>query len=249
MVCVSTVARRGDRHGDHRPVRPQGAQRPRTEASGAKEDKSVSELSDENPAGRYPYRLENDPDTPRNAGRDWSEGGTDNQALTLEPPHDTPVSTGRGEVEAAAAADAARRNSPAERDVTPGGSSGASRRARRGPVGTEPMDRRITIRLTRSERVAIEQRARVLRVKASAWARAAMLDALDARRDYLGALEQAATAAPDPSLADAVAQLRRVGVNLNQLLRRGAAVDVDLLDEVQGRVDDVRAVLGDRTAP
>lgn len=109
------------------------------------------------------------------------------------------------------------------------------------------MDSRITIRMTGSERVAVEKRASVLRVKPSTWARAAMLDALDTRRDLLGHLEQA-SAVPDPSLADAVEQLRRVGVNLNQVLRRKETPDEVLIYDVGSRVDEVRAALGDRTA-
>lgn len=49
------------------------------------------------------------------------------------------------------------------------------------------------------------------------------------------------------SLVPAVEQLRRVGVNLNQALRKGAAVDDSLLHEVMVTVDEVRASLGDRT--
>ena len=49
------------------------------------------------------------------------------------------------------------------------------------------------------------------------------------------------------SLVPAVEQLRRVGVNLSQALRKGAAVNDSLLHEVMVAVDEVRASLGDRT--
>lgn len=74
-----------------------------------------------------------------------------------------------------------------------------------------------------------------------------MLDALDARRDGVGQMVAAASATPSPELAAAVEQLRRVGVNLNQALRRGAAADEDLLHAVIDAVDEVRGELGDRT--
>ncbi|MDN6380500.1 MAG: hypothetical protein L0K10_16400 [Brevibacterium aurantiacum] len=59
-------------------------------------------------------------------------------------------------------------------------------------------------------------------------------------------MEAAAAMAPSPELAAAVEQLRRVGVNLNQVLRRGGAVDDRLLGAVLGAVDEVRSRLGDR---
>ncbi|MGO2663961.1 plasmid mobilization protein [Mycetocola reblochoni] len=105
------------------------------------------------------------------------------------------------------------------------------------------MDVRFTVR----ERAAIRDRARSLGVRPSAWGRAVMLDALDPR---LGRVEKLSRlpAAPQPELARAVEQLRRVGVNLNQVKRAGSAVDDDLLLKVLGVVDEVRASLGDRTA-
>ena len=96
---------------------------------------------------------------------------------------------------------------------------------------------------------AADGRAHVLGVKPSAWARAVMLDALDSRSAKVAQLESNAgtkEAAPT-SLVPAVEQLRRVGVNLNQALRKGAAVDDGLLHEVMVAVDEVRASLGDRT--
>ncbi|NLG55801.1 MAG: hypothetical protein GX542_09175 [Rhodococcus sp.] len=106
----------------------------------------------------------------------------------------------------------------------------------------------LDVRLTTAEREAIRDRARVLSVKPSAWARAVMLDALDQRHALEAAMQQTARETPTPELAEAVEQLRRVGVNLNQTLRKGQAVDTSLLRAVLGAVSEVRAALGDRTA-
>ncbi len=107
----------------------------------------------------------------------------------------------------------------------------------------------LDVRLTVADRDAIRRRAHVLGVKPSAWGRAVMLDALDAasRVGQLENMHQASVATPQPALATAVEQLRRVGVNLNQALRKAAAVDDVLLREVMAAVDEVRASLGDRT--
>lgn len=111
----------------------------------------------------------------------------------------------------------------------------------------------LDVRLTETEREAIRSRARVLGVKPSAWARGAIFDALDARRDEVSRMHLAALASPQPELATAVEQLRKVGRNLNQALRAVhsgdvSAVDEDLLRQVQIAVDDVRASFGDRTS-
>jgi hypothetical protein len=111
----------------------------------------------------------------------------------------------------------------------------------------------LDVRLTETEREAIRLRAHVLGVKPSAWVRGVVLDALDARRDEVSRMHLAAQGSPQPELATAVEQLRRVGQNLNQVLRAAhsgdvLAVDGDLLREVQVSVDEVRASLGDRTA-
>lgn len=105
----------------------------------------------------------------------------------------------------------------------------------------------LDVRLTKGEREKIRARARVLGVKPSAWARAVMFDALDARNDFVASITTAATTAPDPALAGAVEQLRRVGVNLNTTLRKGQTVDAGLLRTVSDAVSEVRASLGDRT--
>ncbi|WP_425454349.1 plasmid mobilization protein [Luteococcus japonicus] len=183
-------------------------------------------MSDKNPAGRLPYAPENEPDSPSSAGRDRSEGGAEDPALSAEQHHDSQVNTGRG---------AAQRAGSAEVPVEP-------RNSRRREVSLD-------VRLTVADRNAIRHRARVLGVKPSAWGRAVMLDALDSRSSKVERLESSAgekEAAP-PSLVRAVEQLRRVGVNLNQALRKGAAVDDGLLHEVMAAVDEVRASLGDRT--
>lgn len=111
----------------------------------------------------------------------------------------------------------------------------------------------LDVRLTETEREAIRRRAQVLGVKPSAWVRGVVLDALDARRDEVSRMHLAALASPQPELATAVEQLRRVGQNLNQALRAAnggdlSGLDAGLLRQVLGAVDNVRASLGDRTA-
>lgn len=106
----------------------------------------------------------------------------------------------------------------------------------------------IDVRVTKAEREAVRRRARRLGVKPSKWVRTVILDALDSRRDGLGHLEVAAASTPSPELGQAVEQVRRIGINLNQAVRRGGALDDDLLREVMESMDAVRAQLGDRTA-
>lgn len=210
-----------------RPGSPSPAGSEATEDEGQRyvEDKSGSELSDRYPAGRLPYPSEYEPDTRSSAGRDRAERGTEDQALTAAPQHDTPVDTGRAEAEQTVPADG-----PVER-----------RNSRRREVSLD-------VRLTRTDRDAIWQRARVLGVKPSAWGRAVMLDALDARSSKVEHLESSAVpAGVSETVGPAVEQLRRVGVNLNQALRKRAVVDDDLLRAVLGAVNELRAVLGDRT--
>jgi len=105
----------------------------------------------------------------------------------------------------------------------------------------------LDVRLTKAEREKIRARARVLGVKPSAWARAVIFDALDTRNDFVVSMTKTTTATPDPALAGAVEQLRRVGVNLNTALRKGQTVDAGLLRTVSDAVSEVRASLGDRT--
>jgi len=106
----------------------------------------------------------------------------------------------------------------------------------------------LDVRLSKTEREAIRARARILGAKPSAWARAVMLDALDQRHALEAAMQQTARETPNPELAGAVEQLRRVGVNLNQVLRKGQTVDAGLLRAVFDAVTEVRTALGDRTA-
>lgn len=105
----------------------------------------------------------------------------------------------------------------------------------------------LDVRLTTAEREAIRARARVLGAKPSAWGRAVMLDALDTRGTREAVMQQTAHEIPNPELAGAVEQLRHVGINLNQVLRKGQTVDAGPLRAVFDAVNDVRAALGDRT--
>ncbi|MDY3679590.1 MAG: hypothetical protein SO046_10320 [Actinomyces urogenitalis] len=107
----------------------------------------------------------------------------------------------------------------------------------------------IDVRVTRDEHDAIKRRASVLGVKPSVWARAVLRDALDSRRHEVEALAaQAAVPRPRPELARAVEQVRRVGVNLNQVVRSGTAVDENVLREVLDAVREVRSLLGDEVS-
>lgn len=111
------------------------------------------------------------------------------------------------------------------------------------------LDSHLDVRMTRDEHDAIKRRARVLGVKPSTWARAVMRDALDERRREVEVLAaQAATPRPAPELARAVEQVRRVGVNLNQVVRSGTAVDENVLRDVLDAVREVRSLLGDEVS-
>lgn len=210
-----------------RPGTPSPAGSAATEDEGQRylEGMSASEMSDKYPAGSLPYTPETEPDTHSNAGRGRSEGWAEDPALPAEQRHDSQVNTGRGDAELAGSAEA-----PVE-----------PRNSRRREVALD-------VRLTVADRDAIRRRARVLGVKPSAWARAVMLDALDARSAKVESLETCAgeKAAAPHTLAPAVDQLRRVGVNLNQELRKGNVVTDGLLREVLAAVNEVRASLGDR---
>lgn len=113
----------------------------------------------------------------------------------------------------------------------------------------ETRDQRVTFRVSPSEKAAFAARASRLGVTTGAWLRAVALDALDVRHDNLTSIIRARMAfTPHPELAQAVEQVRRVGVNLNQVFRKGLAVDDALLTEVLNALRDVRTALGDRTA-
>ncbi len=192
------------------------------------EDSNVSEMSDKYPAGRLLSPAEDRPNVQGSAGRkrpDWSAEGP-----VPEGPRTPGSRVSAGRVGAAA--------------ETPG--HGVSLRRERRTVSLD-------VRLTTSEREAIRVRARVLGVKPSAWSRAVMRDALDARSHALADIEQtAAQHELAPELGEAVEQLRRVGSNLNQAVRSfhqagSGGPDVALLSEVAAAVVEVRASLGDRT--
>lgn len=111
------------------------------------------------------------------------------------------------------------------------------------------LDAHIDVRVTRTELHAIKREARKFGVKPSKWVRAVLRDALDARSHEEEALAaQAAVPMPSPELARAVEQLRRVGVNLNQVVRAGTAVSDELLREVLAALADVRVLFGDEVS-
>lgn len=161
------------------PIRPQAAQRPRTDPAGSQDDMSASEMSDKNPAGLHPY-------PPRRHSRAANEKSRERRRVSLD------------------------------------------------------------VRLTEAEREAIRLRARVLGVKPSTWARGALLDSLDSAgvRRSDGTQRRVCSDPVWPGCRAAPTDR----VNLNQTLRSGAAVDEDLVREVQTSVDAVRSTLGDRTA-
>ena len=105
---------------------------------------------------------------------------------------------------------------------------------------------RITVRVSEEEYDAYKRRATALNVPVSAWLRAAALHVLDAATPPLEAAAQAA--APESAqTAQAIEQLRREGVNLNQALRRGSVIDPERVRDLVRAVDDLRASLGDTT--
>ena len=105
---------------------------------------------------------------------------------------------------------------------------------------------RITVRVSEEEYDAYKRRATALNVPVSAWLRAAALHVLDAATPPLEAVPQAA--APESAqTAQAIEQLRRLGVNLNQALRRGSVIDPERVRVLVRAVDDLRASLGDKT--
>ena len=111
------------------------------------------------------------------------------------------------------------------------------------------LDAHIDVRVTRTELDAVKREAREFGVKPSTWVRAVLRDALDARSHAVEALAaQAAVPMPSPEKARAVEQLRRVGVNLNQVVRAGTAVSDELLREVLAVLAEVRALFGDEVS-
>ena len=111
------------------------------------------------------------------------------------------------------------------------------------------LDAHIDVRVTRTELGAVKREAREFGVKPSTWVRAVLRDALDSRSHAVEALAaQAAVPMPSPEKARAVEQLRRVGVNLNQVVRAGTAVSDELLREVLAVLAEVRALFGDEVS-
>ena len=111
---------------------------------------------------------------------------------------------------------------------------------------SDTRSRRITVRVSEEEYGAYKRRATALNVPVSAWLRAAALHVLDAATPPLEAAAQAA--APESAqTAQAIEQLRREGVNLNQALRRGSMIDPERVRGLARAVDDLRASLGDKT--
>ena len=105
---------------------------------------------------------------------------------------------------------------------------------------------RITVRVSEEEYDAFKRRATALNVTVSAWLRAAALHVLDAATPPLETVPQA-TAPESAQTAQAIEQLRRLGVNLNQALRRGSVIDPERVRDLTRAVDDLRASLGDKT--
>ena len=115
-----------------------------------------------------------------------------------------------------------------------------------GDTLSDTRSRRITVRVSEEEYDAYKRRATALNVPVSAWLRAAALHVLDAATPPLEAAAQAA--APESAqTAQAIEQLRREGVNLNQALRRGSVIDPERVRVLARAVDDLRASLGDKT--
>lgn len=136
-----------------------------------------------------------------------------------------------------------------EKGDTTNASAPATEETTQGADARVILDTHLDVRMTRSEHDAIKRRADVLGVKASTWARAVLRDALDARCHEVEVLAaQAAVPKPSPEFARAVEQVRRVGVNLNQVVRAGTAVSDELLREVLAALAEVRTLFGDEVS-
>lgn len=117
--------------------------------------------------------------------------------------------------------------------------------------------RKLTLRLSESQRERIDRRAEAMGVRASALTRAVILDFLEGKDDVPTALTRSYTGQGVELSEDVVElrkDLRRVGVNLNQLTRianRDQRVPItvheelrdvrEVLDEILSRLGDVRA--------
>lgn len=136
-----------------------------------------------------------------------------------------------------------------EEGGTTNASAPATEETTQGADARVTLDAHIDVRVTRTELGAVKREAREFGVKPSTWVRAVLRDALDARSHAVEALAaHAAVPKPSPELARAVEQVRRVGVNLNQVVRAGLPVSDELLGEVLAALADVRALLGDEVS-
>lgn len=124
----------------------------------------------------------------------------------------------------------------------------------------ERLTAHLDVRLSRSERAEVSQRAHALGVKPSAWARAVMRDALDSRRGEVQRVERMAARPRRDRQVDGakVETLRRIGTTFEGLRRDIArarkdvesisvVVDDVLLDEACSVMTELRADLGDGT--
>lgn len=136
-----------------------------------------------------------------------------------------------------------------EKGGTTNASAPATEETTQGADARVILDAHIDVRVTRTELDAIRCQAREFGVKPSKWVRAVLRDALDARSHAEEALAaHAAVPMPSPEKARAVEQLRRVGVNLNQVVRASTAVSDELLREVLAVLAEVRALFGDEVS-
>lgn len=124
----------------------------------------------------------------------------------------------------------------------------------------ERLTSHLDLRLSRSERAEVSQRARALGVKPSAWARAVIRDALDSRRAEVQRLEHIAARPRRDRQVDGakVETLRRIGTTFEGLRRDVArarkdgesiniVVDDALLDQACSAMAELRTELGDGT--
>lgn len=114
--------------------------------------------------------------------------------------------------------------------------------------------RKLTLRLSESQRERIDKRAEAMGVRASALTRAVILDFIEGEDDVPTALTKRYTGAGVELSEDVVElrkDLRRVGVNLNQVARianRDRRVSISVseeLREVRGVLDEILRRLGD----
>ncbi len=104
---------------------------------------------------------------------------------------------------------------------------------------SEPLTRIKTFRFTESEAAALRQFAKCTGLAESKIVRAALKDVLEQSDRYTKQLVVTAAGrsrTAEPEFRDAINQLRRVGVNLNQAVRSGVmaeGVGVELHDKIQ----------------